>query len=113
ENAIPAHDKDKRIKIVYPEDGVIIQNNALAIIKKKESRATAEKVADWFFHDDGQAAMVRGYMYATVPGKETPKGAKPLSEVMAKAQKWDQSKVEEFMNDREEIKEQFMNIMLQ
>jgi iron(III) transport system substrate-binding protein len=111
ENAIPAQEKNPKIKIVYPEDGAVIQNNVLAIVKKKEPRELVERVADWFFQDDGQQAMLKGYMYSTVPGKPAPKGAKPLAEV--KTQKWDQATVEDFMNKRESIKEEFMNIMLQ
>ena len=111
ENAITAQAKDPRIKIVYPSDGAIVQNNVLAIIEKKTPREVVEKVANWFFGDQGQEAMIKGSMYAAVPGKPAPKGAKPFNEI--KAQKWDQSTVEDFMNKRESIKEGFMNIMLQ
>lgn len=113
ENIIPAQEKDERIKVIYPEDGAIVQTNILAITKKKEPRQLVEKVADWFFGDEGQDAMIKGHMYATVPGKPPPKGARPLPEIMKSARKWDQATVEEFMNRRESIKEDFMSIMLQ
>lgn len=111
ENALPIHEKDPRIKIVYPDDGAVIQSNALAILKKP-NRELAEQVADWFYSDAGQAAMVRGMMYSVLPALAPPKGAIPMSEILAKAPKWDQPTVEEFMKSREAIKEQFTDIML-
>ena len=111
ENALPIHKKDPRIKIVYPEDGAVIQSNALAILKKP-SRELAEQVADWFYSDAGQAAIVKGMMYAATAGRAAPEGAIPFTDIMAKAPKWDQPTVEEFMKSRDSIKEQFTDIML-
>lgn len=113
EAALPTQFKDPRIKIVYPSDGAIVQSNILALIKKQTSRDLAEKVADWFFGPDGQSAMVKGEMYPAVPGIAGPKGSAPFSEIAAKAPKWDQATVIEFMKARESIKEQFTDIMLQ
>ncbi len=102
---------DSKIKVIYPDDGVVLQSNSLAIIKKAVSREAAEKVADWFFSDDGQAAMTRSFMYAAVPRIEAPKGAPPFSELSLKAQKWSPELVQELMKNREAIKEEFTNIM--
>lgn len=113
ENILPTQLKDPRIKVIYPEDGAIVQTNILALAKKKEPRELAEKVADWFFGDEGQDAMIKGHMYSIIPGKPAPKGARPIGELMKTAQKWDQKTVEDFMNKREAIKEEFMSIMLQ
>lgn len=113
ESIVSAQAKDDRIKIIYPEDGAVLQTNVLAIVKKKEPHTLAEKVTDWFFSDEGQAAMLKGSMYSVLPGKPPPAGAKPLAEILKTARKWDQKTVEEFMNQRESIKEEFMSIMLQ
>jgi iron(III) transport system substrate-binding protein len=102
---------DSNIKVIYPEDGAVVQSNVLAIVKKERTRANAEKVADWFFSDEGQAAMVRSYMYAAVPGIAAPKGAKDLTEVMKTSPTWTPEILQEIMKAREEIKEEFTNIM--
>ncbi len=114
ENALRLHEKNSKIKVVYPEDGVILQNNAMAIIKKKADRKPAQDVADWFLGNEGQDSMVRArLMYASMPGRPAPKGAPELTEIMKKAHKWDQSTIDEFMKNRETIKEEFAKIMLQ
>lgn len=113
ESALATQEKDARIKVIYPEDGAIIQSNNLAISKKKDSRELAEKVADWFFSADGQAAMIKGRMYPAVPSYGAVAGGKPIDEIYSKAPKWDQATVELFMKSRESIKENFTDIMMQ
>lgn len=113
ENALRLQDSDPKLKIIYPEDGVVLQSNVLAIAKKAASREPAQKVADWFFSRDGQDAMVRSYMYAAVPGNEAPRGAPAFDQIMKNAQKWTPEIVQEFMKGRESLKEEFAKIMLQ
>ena len=36
ENLLRFQDKDKRLEIIYPEDGVVTHSNVMAITKKKE-----------------------------------------------------------------------------
>ena len=113
ENALRLQDSDSKIKVVYPEDGVILQSNTLAITKKEGSRKPAEAIADWFFATEGQEAMVHSFMYAVVPGIANPKGALPLQQIMKSARNWSPELVAEFMKSRESIKEEFAKIMLQ
>lgn len=113
ENALRLQDSDPKVKVVVPADGAVLQSNVLAIVEKKETRDRAKKVADWFFEKDGQEAMVRSYMYAAVPGFAAPKGAPPLDAIMKTSHKWSPELVQEFMKNRESIKEEFAKIMLQ
>ena len=104
---------DSNIATIYPEDGAIIQSNVLAIAKKDKPRENAEKVADWFFSEEGQEAMVRSYMYSVLPELKPPKGAKDFKEVMKASPKWTPEILKEIMEKREEIKEEFTHIMFQ
>jgi iron(III) transport system substrate-binding protein len=113
ENALRFQDSDPKMKIIYPEDGAIVQTNVLAITKKEGDRSPAERVADWFYSKDGQDAMIKAYMYAAVPGYPPPKGAKALEEVLKTAPKWTPETLQEIMKDREKIKEEFTQIMFQ
>lgn len=113
ENLLRIQDSDKRIKVVYPEDGVIMQSNVLALAKKDTPREAAEKTADWFFSDEGQAAMVRSFMYPVIKGSAEMKGAPKLEDILKNARKWSPELVQELMRDREKIKEEFAKIMLQ
>lgn len=104
---------DSKIETIYPEDGAIIQSNVLAIAKKDKSRTNAEKVADWFFSEEGQEAMVRSYMYSVFPDFHPPQGAKDFKEILKTAPKWTPELLKEIMEKREEIKEEFTHIMFQ
>lgn len=105
--------KETKMRVVFPEDGAILQSNVLAIVKKEASREPAQKIADWFFSEEGQAAMTRSFMYATVPGAAAPVGAKPQDELMKSVRPWSQELVKEMMTNREAIKEEFAKIVLQ
>ncbi len=101
------------MKVVFPEDGAILQSNVLGIVQKDATREPAQKIADWFFSEEGQAAMTRSFMYATVPGTSAPLGAKPQDELMKSVRPWSQDLVKEMMTNREAIKEEFAKIVLQ
>lgn len=105
--------KETKIKVVFPEDGAILQTNVLGLVKKETSREPAQKIADWFFSEEGQAAMTRSFMYATVPGTSAPVGAKPQDEMMKSVRPWSKEIVKEMMTNREAIKEEFAKIVLQ
>ena len=105
--------KDTKLKVVFPEDGAILQSNVLGIVQKDATREPAQKIADWFFSEEGQAAMTRSFMYATVPGTSAPLGAKPQDELMKSVRPWSQDLVKEMMTNREAIKEEFAKIVLQ
>jgi iron(III) transport system substrate-binding protein len=102
---------DSKIKVIYPEDGAVIQSNVLAISKKEGSRANAEKIADWFFSKDGQEAMTRSYMYSALSDFPAPVGAKDFKDILKTAPKWTPEFVKEVMEKREDIKEEFTQIM--
>lgn len=113
ENALRLVDKDPNLKILYPEDGVILQSNVLAILKKPASREAAQKFADWMFGQEGQEAMVRSYMYSPLPGFTSPKGAMEFEKLMTKAQKWTPELISETLKSRDSLKEEFTKIMFQ
>jgi iron(III) transport system substrate-binding protein len=113
ENALRFQDTDPKMKIVYPEDGAIINSNVMAIVKKDGSPEAAEKFTDWIYTKEGQDAMTRSYMYSPLPGYEPPKGAVPLDKVLEKAPKWTPEFLAEIMKSRESIKEEFTKIMFQ
>jgi len=113
ENVLRFQDSDSHIKIIYPEDGAIVQTNALALVKKAGDSSMAKKIADWFFAKEGQEAMIRSFMYAAVPGYPPPKGAPTFESILQKSQKWDPETLAEFKRSRESIKDEFAKIMLQ
>lgn len=112
ENILRLKESDPRIKAHFPKDGVVIQSNVLAIVKKdSNTNGNAQKVADWLFGKNGQEAMTRSFMYAGVPGYAAPIGAPEFSTLTAQAKKWDHEFVEQTLKDREKIKEEFSKIM--
>ncbi|MCB0378014.1 MAG: extracellular solute-binding protein [Bdellovibrionales bacterium] len=111
ENLLRFQGKDPRLKIVYPADGVVMQNNVLAITKKKKGRKNAERVAEWLFSKPGQEAMVRSYMYSPFEDIAPPKGAPPFKIIKEKAFPWSPDFVNYVVENRETIKEKFTEIM--
>ena len=113
ENVLRLVNDDKRLKIVYPEDGAVIHANVLAVTKKTGDRDLAVSVAKWMFGPEGQDAMVRGFMYSPFPSHAAPVGAPPLEELLKKSFPWSQDFVKSVTENRESLKEKYTEIMFQ
>ncbi|HAZ12340.1 MAG: hypothetical protein A2X86_03795 [Bdellovibrionales bacterium GWA2_49_15] len=113
ENVLRLIDSDSRLKVVFPEDGVVIHNNVFALTKKDSDRKTVERLAEWFFGNEGQEAMVRSFMYSPKKGFQVPVGAPPLEQITAKAFPFDRTFLDAITKKRNELKEKFTQIMYQ
>lgn len=111
ENVLRFQFDDPRLKVVYPDDGVITQFNVLAIMKKKESREQVEKVANWIFSEAGQDSLVKSYMYSPLKNFKSPVGALSYNEIKAKAFPWSSDLIKEITKKRNELKDEFSQIM--
>ena len=111
EDLLRLQGKDERLGIVYPDDGVVTQANILAITKRDPNRALAEKVAEWFFSQEGQSAMTRSYMYSPLPDFPAPKGAPELKAL--KTFEWSDEFLQKTTDERTDIKDKYMEIMFQ
>ncbi len=111
ENILRLTESDARIKSVIPADGAVLQSNVLAIVKKDGTQELTQKVADWMFAKQGQEAMTRSFMYASVPGYAPPTGAPALDSILKSAQPWTHDFIAETLNSREKIKEEFSKIV--
>lgn len=113
ENLLRFQDKDKRLKTIYPQDGVIIHSNVMAVTKKEGTRETAKAVAEWFFGKDGQEAMVRSYMYSPFNDIKAPKGAPPFSKLLKSSFPWTKEFIDKVTENRSKMKEKYTEIMFQ
>lgn len=111
ENVLRFQFDDKRLKIVYPDDGVVTQFNTMGIPKKDEPMEDTLKLADWFFTKEGQEAMTRSYMHSPIKGFAPPVGAPPLATLNEKAFPWSESLIKELTEKRFDIKENYVEIM--
>lgn len=112
ENILRLTTTDARIKFVIPNDGVVIQSNVLAIVKKEGSvNEAAKKIADWMFSSEGQQAMARSFMYPAVAGEKAPEGAPEFAKLQATAQVWSRDFIGETLKSRDQIKDQFAKII--
>jgi iron(III) transport system substrate-binding protein len=111
ENVLRFQNDDKRLKIVYPEDGVVTQFNTMGIPKKKESPVDTLKIAEWFFTKDGQEAMTRSYMHSTFKNFPPPVGAPTLEALNQKAFPWTEPLIKVLTEKRFDIKETYVEIM--
>lgn len=113
ENLLRFQGKDDRLKIVFPEDGVVVHSNVMAITKKKSDRSNAQKVADWFYSQEGQEAMTRSFMYSPLAKIAPPKGAPALSKFLANSFPWSREFIDKVTKAREDIKNKYTEIMFQ
>ena len=113
ENILRLQVKDPRIKFVIPGDGVAVQTNVLAITNVAKNKELAQKVADWMFQDEGQQAMVRGYMYSPFAKVAPPTGAPEFSTIMSKLFAWTPDFLSKTTAGREQLKEKMSQILFQ
>lgn len=111
ENVLRFQHDDPRLKIIYPDDGVVTQFNTMGIPKKKDLRDVVFKIAEWFFTNDGQKAMTRSFMHSPLKDFPPPEGARPLSELKEKAFAWTPELILDLTEKRFEIKENYVEIM--
>ncbi len=60
----------KNLKVIYPEDGVILIPSTVMIVKEELSKnvniEAAEAVAQWFLTEEGQELILKGYMHSVL-----------------------------------------------
>jgi iron(III) transport system substrate-binding protein len=103
-------DEEKDLKIIYPSDGVIIQQNVLALPKRKEQKPFLKDVVKWFFSEEAQKIMVDAYSYSPFPSHAPPKGGRPLTELMKGSFRWDDIVIDSVNRKRKELRDGFAAI---
>ena len=70
------HKNIHNVDVIYPEDGVVLIPSNIMIVKEEYSKNAnvdaAEAVAQWFMTEDGQQAILRGFMHSTLAGMDHP-----------------------------------------
>lgn len=111
ENVLRFQNDDKRLRIIYPDDGVVTQFNTMGIPKKDEPMDDTLKLAEWFFGQDGQEAMTRSFMHSPIKGFAPPVGAPSMEKLKEKSFPWTLELIKELTEKRFEIKESYVEIM--
>ena len=113
ENILRFQDKDKRLKIIYPKDGVVTNNNIIAISKTTKNQDMAKKFVDFMYGKVGQQHMINSYMYSPIPGFSAPRGAPEFSFVLKNSFPWTKKFLAQLRDTRMELKEKYTEIMFQ
>jgi iron(III) transport system substrate-binding protein len=113
ENVLRFQDKDKRLKIIYPKDGVVTNNNVIAISKETSNPDLAKKFVDFMYGKVGQNQMIKSYMYSPLPGYAPPRGAPKFSFVLKNSFPWTREFLTQVRDSRMELKEKYTEIMFQ
>jgi iron(III) transport system substrate-binding protein len=111
ENVLRFIKDDKRLKIIYPADGVVTQFNTMGIPKKKDMAPETLLIADWFFTNEGQEAMTRSYMHSPLKNFPPPEGAPSLEDLKKKSFTWSEDLIKKLTEKRFDIKETYVEIM--
>ncbi|MDA8793030.1 extracellular solute-binding protein [Bacteriovoracaceae bacterium] len=113
ENILRLVNDDARLKIIYPEDGVVTHANIMAMTTKKDNQVAVKKIIDWFYENEGQTSMTNSFMYSPLSNFKNPVGAPNLSEILSKAMPWTNELINTISTKQEEIKEKYTEIMFQ
>ena len=93
------------IKVIYPEDGVILIPSTVMIVAEEYSKnvntEAAEAVARWLLTEDAQKLIMQGFMHSVLKGSDAyPKNSIPTDDLIARDLGVDWEKA---YKDREEI----------
>ncbi|MCY6369131.1 ABC transporter substrate-binding protein [Clostridium ganghwense] len=106
ENILKMAAKGEPLKVVYPEDGVVVVPSPISIFKTSQNIEAAKAVENWWLSKEGQEAIVKGWMHSVRKDVTPPKGAPEFSTFSGRAFKVNWAKI---ANDNETIKETFRN----
>ncbi len=75
------------LKVIYPEDGVVLIPSTVMIVKEELSRnvntEAAEAVARWMLSEDGQKMVLKGFMHSVLKNQqEIPLGSIDTNELI-------------------------------
>jgi len=76
-----------KLDIIYPSDGTIVIPSTIMIVNEKWSAhgniETAQAITDWFLSEEGQNAIVAGWMHSVRKNGRIPYNSKQTSEITA------------------------------
>ncbi len=113
ENALDESAKNPNIKIVYPQDGLILMPSPIAITKATKNVAAAKKIYDFFLTAQGQSIMIQGNMYSLDTSLPPPHGALPYSAVAKTAFEFSEKFVAFVRQEEPTFKNKFSEIMFE
>lgn len=112
ENILEAQKRGSSIDAIYPKEGSILIPSPIGILKQTKNKALAMEIYNSFLGDDLQKAIVNGRMYSPNPNIPAPIGAMEFKDLLLTDFKWNPLILEDLYKSREEIKKQYMNIVL-
>ncbi|MGQ0734680.1 MAG: ABC transporter substrate-binding protein [Acidobacteriota bacterium] len=116
ENILQARQQNARLPVeaVYPEDGVILVPSPIAVLSATKVPDAARRIYDFFLSDEGQQALVGGWMYSPFAHIAPPLGGRPWPEVYsATLIPWTFEHLRQTTKAREDIKRRFTSIVLE
>jgi len=113
ENVLRFQKKDPRLKIIYPKDGVVTNNNVLAITRKNRKQRLVQEFVRFMFSRRGQELMTDSYMYSPLKEVPPPEGAPSLKFILENSFSWSREFITKTTVDRLDLKEEYSAIMFQ
>ncbi len=105
ENILKLKDKKKEpLAVSYPADGTIQVPSPIAIFKATKNPEGAKALVDWWLSQEGQKAVVEGYMHSVRGDVKAPVGAASTKEITESKMPVDWQKLDD---NNAKIKEEF------
>ena len=114
ENVLTSRAKGSPIDIVWPEEGAVIIPGFSAILATSKNPDGAQRVLDAFASPQVQALIAQvGDMHATDPRVGGPRDIEKLSDLLRRAQPWDESTLAHGLSEQERVKTAFREAFAQ
>ena len=86
ESILQRREKGSALEVIYPTDGTVMIPSTIMIINSRWSAnrntQAAEKITDWFLGEQGQNAIVDGWMHSVIAGfPRIPYDSRPTAEI--------------------------------
>lgn len=99
-----AAEKKEPLKVIYPKDGIVMVPSPIGIFASTKNPEAAKAITDWWLSQEGQEAVVKGYMHSVRGDVKPPVGAPELKTLIPTAVKTDWDKLSK---ENAKIKEEF------
>jgi iron(III) transport system substrate-binding protein len=108
ENVLHAREKGDALAFTWPEDDAVTIPGYAAIFASTANPVAAKAFMDMLLSPEGQAAMVRGRMYATDPRLDGPHHEGNLASLLEKSLPWDPGQRHYGLTEGAAVKTAFM-----
>ncbi len=111
ENILQAQEKGQnQVSFSIPLEGALPIPSPVSVFSGSKVKTEAMKIAEWFFSQDAQDILIKGWVYSTFPENKAPTGAPSWKDLNLAP--WSIQKFLEWTPKRQALKNDFQEMLL-